>query len=242
MDSGRDLAPVERLIEYMLGCLRRFRGGRRAAYSSDCNKSPTEVRRLASRDREIRETLKGWLAHRHERDSTTLFVDEFDICGLTRVDVAVINHCLSGFELKSDSDTLRRLPQQIAVYGLVLDEVTLVVGERLFPDAIEMVPHSWGVMVASSQSGNVVLDVHRNAEWNSDISAIAVAQLLWREEVLAELVARGIDRGMHSKARRYLWERLAEMAPPSDLRALVRQRLKSRKGWRAQSERELSDA
>ncbi len=52
-------------------------------------------------------------------DADTLVVDELDLCGLTRVDVAVVNGHLSGFEIKGSTDSLRRLPGQVTVYSQV---------------------------------------------------------------------------------------------------------------------------
>ncbi|WP_052770006.1 sce7726 family protein [Paenibacillus sp. IHB B 3415] len=55
-------------------------------------------------------------------DSTTIVVDELDVCfGSARVDVAVINGRLHGFEIKSESDNLDRLPSQIEFYSRVFE-------------------------------------------------------------------------------------------------------------------------
>lgn len=68
------------------------------------------------RDAELRRALLGDLAP--QLDADTLVVDELDLCGLTRVDVAVVNGHLSGFEIKGSTDSLRRLPGQVAVYSM----------------------------------------------------------------------------------------------------------------------------
>jgi hypothetical protein len=48
--------------------------------------------------------------------------------GQVFVDVAVINGEIHGYELKSERDTLERLPRQVEVYSAVLGRATLVVG------------------------------------------------------------------------------------------------------------------
>lgn len=184
------------------------------------------------RDGDIRRLLRVKLAREHSSDPTTLLIDELDICGLARVDVAVVNGSLSGYELKSDVDTLRRLPAQVQAYSQVMDRLTLVVGERHAPDAMELIPKWWGVMVVRSLPVPV-LEPEREAGWNDRVVAFSLAQLLWREEVLDELTARGLDRGLRSRPRRDLWERLATVLPLDELKAVVRDRLRSREGWRA---------
>ncbi|HHY79514.1 MAG TPA: sce7726 family protein, partial [Thermoanaerobacter sp.] len=50
----------------------------------------------------------------------TIFVNELDICfGTARIDVAVINGKMHGFEIKSEQDNLERLPAQIEAYNKI---------------------------------------------------------------------------------------------------------------------------
>ena len=65
------------------------------------------------RDIDVRQAVKSYLKALHEDDPATRIVEEMGIwAGSVRIDIAVINGELSGFELKSDSDTLQRLPLQ----------------------------------------------------------------------------------------------------------------------------------
>ena len=50
--------------------------------------------------------------------------------GTVRIDVAVLNGEMCGYEIKSDRDTLERLPFQIEIYSKEFDKLTLVVGRR----------------------------------------------------------------------------------------------------------------
>jgi hypothetical protein len=63
--------------------------------------------------------------------------------GSVRIDVAVINGELTGYELKSDRDTLERLPLQAELYSRVFDRLILVVGKRHAKKAIEHIPEWW---------------------------------------------------------------------------------------------------
>ena len=68
--------------------------------------------------------------------------------GAARIDIAVINGFMHGYEIKSDSDTLERLPGQMNEFNAVFDKMTLVVGKRHLYDAINIIPDWWGIIVA----------------------------------------------------------------------------------------------
>ena len=184
------------------------------------------------RDRDVRTALHAQLAVRHPDPADTRLVDELDVCGLARVDVAVVNGSLSGFELKSDRDNLRRLENQVTVYARVLDYATLVVGERHHDAAMMIVPSWWGVMVATEQDGTTSLEDVRSEGRNDSHDPLSLAQMLWRDEVLDELAVRALDRGLRSKPRMVLWQALVDGVELHELRAVVRDRLKRREGWR----------
>jgi hypothetical protein len=185
------------------------------------------------RDIDVRTALHSRLSQSMAPGGDTLVVDELGLCGTARVDVAVVNGSLSGFELKSDVDTLRRLPAQVEAYGHVLDHVTLVVTSRHLEPASALVPAWWGVLVADSESDRVRLKEARPAGANPGLDPSAIAQLLWRDEALSILTHRGIDAGVRSKPRWAMWDRLAQSLELDDLRSEVRAALKRRRGWRA---------
>src|SRR3954453_16495336 len=100
------------------------------------------------RDREVREALHSKVLREHHGQANTLVVDELGLRhGMVRVDIAVVNGFLHGYEIKSDADTLSRLPTQVDVYSKVLDRATLVVGERHVEKAKLCVPEWWGIKV-----------------------------------------------------------------------------------------------
>ena len=94
------------------------------------------------RDHDIRAALRAKLSRDFAGDDNTCIVEEMGVwSGSVRIDMAVINGELSGFELKSDRDTLERLPFQADLYSRVFDRVSLVVGERHFQRAVDYVPY-----------------------------------------------------------------------------------------------------
>jgi len=186
------------------------------------------------RDAEIRSALHARLIDEHGSGQGTRYIDELGLCGTVRVDVAVVNGTLSGYELKSDRDTLRRLPTQVEYYSKVLDHASLVVGEEHYErtNGVAHLPPWWGLIVASPRLGQAHLEDVRPAEMNEHLDPYAIAQLLWRDEALCELEAREAATGLRSKPRRVLWDRLAELLDLDELRGIVRGRLKARATWR----------
>ncbi|WP_146008950.1 sce7726 family protein [Zhihengliuella halotolerans] len=186
------------------------------------------------RDIDVREALHSHLLEEHASErANTRFVDELEICGEVRVDVAVLNGHFTGYELKSQRDTLTRLPKQASFYSRVFDYAVLVVAENHREPALEMIPRWWGVTVASTKpDGTTSLAVERPGTYNEQVDPGALVRLLWREETLEALTHLGLDRGVRSKPKRVLWDRLASSVAVADLRELVRQQVKSRTGWK----------
>lgn len=188
------------------------------------------------RDRDVRAALHARLLEEHaDEPETTRFVDELGLCGEVRVDIAVINAALSGFELKSAADTLRRFPKQVDFYSRVLDYCTLVVAEKHLDHAVGMLPSWWGCITVGLSDGSVHLDELRPPALNENIDAYSLAQLLWRDETLLALETLDAARGCRSKPRRFLWQRLAEASELDQLRQMVRDALKARQNWRAEA-------
>lgn len=183
-------------------------------------------------DIDIRVALDDSLRRVHGTDAGTVIRHEFGLQeGRRRIDVAMMNGHLSGWEIKSDVDTLVRLAGQADVYGKVLDFVSIVTTDRYVDRATAMLPQWWGVVVADRQGGVVHLTETRQGSFNVDVDPMSLAQLLWRDEAMALLQGLGQSRGLSSKARWYVWSRLVETLPLDELRTAVRQQIKGRQDW-----------
>lgn len=184
------------------------------------------------RDRDVRYAVRQMLMAEYCHDINTRIVEEMGIwSGSVRIDVAVINGELSGFELKSDRDTLERLPAQSDLYSKVFDKLTLVVGSRHATKARACIPEWWGIVVATDQGAGVILDIERHGQRNPSPDPYLVAQLLWKEEALAVLDIYGLARGWRAKKVRAIHERLAHELPFDTLTSHVRAALKRRDQW-----------
>ncbi len=186
-------------------------------------------------DYELRHALKVKVLARHAKDPETRIVDELGLRhGAARVDIAVVNGIIHGFELKSDMDNLKRLPHQIQIYNSVLDKVTLVVGIRHADEATNLVPDWWGIKIATVGSrGAFEFESYRAARTNPSVHPLSVCKLLWREEALILLNELGEAERVRYKARALVYARLAEVADLASIQERVRRQLKSRTTWRS---------
>lgn len=182
-------------------------------------------------DAQIRPALREHLLRRHANEADTVLIEELGLRrGRVRVDLAVVNGSLHGFEIKSDRDSLRRLAAQVELYSQVLDRATLVVGERLAPFATSLVPAWWGVVRVSSKPSGLKFTTLRRSRLNPQRNARVLAELLWARQALALLEQRRAARGMRGKPRRLLWDRVCECLSLEEIAAAVRDRLKANSG------------
>ena len=151
--------------------------------------------------------------------------------GTVRIDIAVINGELGGFELKSDSDNLLRLPAQAELYSRVFDRMTLVVGEKHVAKAAALIPTWWGITTARQGARTLLLSGKRKPKRNPTQDPIQVARLLWRDEALAILERHDLVKGCRSKPVQHLQDRLAQQLPLVKLNLETRIALKQRRAW-----------
>jgi phosphoribosyl-AMP cyclohydrolase len=194
------------------------------------------------RDHDIRSVLTERLEICCQADQDTILVEELGLRGGTvRADVAVINGCIKGFEIKSDRDTLKRLARQSEIYSRVFDTMTLVVGECHLKSALSVVPDWWGIetAVTGDHDGIPKLIQLRAEAPNKGVDPLDLVQLLWRDEVLELLSKKASSVNYAKSSRKVLWKALADSMSLQNLKDIVRDCLKKRSGWRAVSGKTL---
>lgn len=186
------------------------------------------------RDRDVRQALHQKVLMDHHGDSNTRVLDELGLRhGVCRVDIAVVNSYLHGYEIKSDADTLDRLPNQISIYSSILDRASLVVGKKHVEKAKAIIPEWWGIKIVTAGSrGAINFETHRSVSMNPKIDPLALAELLWRPEAVSILKKLGAPTAILRKPRASLYQYLAEVLNLDELRRLIRQFLKAREKWR----------
>jgi hypothetical protein len=181
-------------------------------------------------DRDVRKALHTKLVREHRGEPDTFMIQEMTIPrGSARIDLAVVNGLLHGYEIKSDLDTLDRLISQRDAYCRVFDRVTLVVGEKLLKDAIEFVPEWWGIRVARIQAGAVCFHDLKLSMENPSPEPSALVRLLWKTEATRLLTELGLSARCASKSRKSIHQILIDKMPIEVLRSGIRSCLKERR-------------
>lgn len=172
----------------------------------------------------LRERLVGMLGQQ------ALIMEELGIeNGAARIDMAVIDDSLSGYEIKSDFDNSHRLYNQIHSYNRVFEHIYIVTGSQSGEEIEPFLPSWWGIMRAKRDSeGVVTLWELRASTYNSGVDPYSLLSFLKREEINQlgmqyELPTKIIKGGKFA-----LTEKLAETLPIDSIRASVLEFLKNR--------------
>ncbi len=189
---------------------------------------------MKTKDIDIRNFLNSVILKKYKNDSNTKIINEFDICrGDVRIDVAVINGSINGYEIKSDSDTLQRLPKQIELYNKVFNNVTIISGKVYIDEIVNLVPEWWGVIEVVGGKNEIKDCIKiRKAGDNKFVDAYSVSQLLWKNEALELLAKYNLSKGLSNKTIKILWGKIADNIPLEKIQEFVRFKLKNRLNWR----------
>ncbi|WP_141236317.1 sce7726 family protein [Brevibacterium casei] len=151
------------------------------------------------RDTDVRRGLRVAIESRIG-DGRHLLVPEVDIRWTVpaRADALLIGERICGFEIKSDVDSLARLPRQVEAYGQVVERAYLVVGERHLLKASEIVPPWWHIWSASWRGEDVQVRETRRGRLNPAVNPVAVTSFLSRAQLTSRLSQLG-ETGLSSK-------------------------------------------
>jgi hypothetical protein len=184
-------------------------------------------------DQEIRGYLRKNYLQRYYQDPNSKVVEEMALfANRARIDIAVINGHLLGYEIKSDRDTIGRLPDQVAVYGQIFDFTSVISGPKHINKLIDFLPHYCGLVLSEPHNGEIKLTMVVEPSYSTDLSAFHIASLLWHDEACSLLKGIGLGKGVRKKRIGQLWGELAEAFTIKDLTNHVRSKLKARKAWK----------
>lgn len=188
----------------------------------------------ATTDFDIRSALHRKRFRRLKSHPHTLVIDELGLAhAKSRVDVAVINGCIHGYEIKSAKDRLHRLTSQIDVYRKTLHRLTIVAASKHLESILAEVPAWCGVIEAErGPRGGIRFNVVRSARANPDIEPVMLAHLLWRVEVLQLLSRIGYTPKELRVPRKQLYQMLCEALTPREIAAAIRAFMMQRQIWR----------
>lgn len=133
-------------------------------------------------DGDIRAALVAHIIENLSDTTQAIGVHEFSISnGFGYADVAVVNGELVGYEIKSDVDSLARLPRQVSTFSSVFDRMWLVTTARHEANATALIPKWWGVLVADGLCTR--LSKKRAAKRNGNVNVPLVLDLLYRDDL-----------------------------------------------------------
>lgn len=188
----------------------------------------------ATKDVDIRTALHAKRLRRVKAHPDTLVIDELGLAhARSRIDVAVINGCIHGYEIKSAKDTLDRLMTQIDIYRQTLQKLTIVAAPKHVTGIMTIAPEWCGVIAAEQgPRGGISFHVLRNAVANPEINPIMMAHLLWRDEVINLLGQVGYAPKELRRPRKQLYEMLCEAMTLREITASIRTFMVQRPAWR----------
>lgn len=185
-------------------------------------------------DKIIREFLMLELNQKYSNDNSVRVIQELGLNhGSARVDIAVLNGVMHGYEIKSDADTLYRLPSQIRAYNAVFKKMTIAVGAKHLEEVINLVPDWWEIVLIRQKGESITSYQIRKGLTNRHQDREAIAQLLWKAEAVDLLRSLHAERGVVSQPRNVAYKRLADLLDTATLQKHVKDALFARTNWRA---------
>ena len=190
--------------------------------------------RLETTDAGIRSALHAKRLQRAKGHPDTLVIDELGLAHARgRIDVAVINGCIHGYEIKSAKDKLDRFAVQIDIYRKTLQKLTLVAAPKHVAAIMGHAPEWCGVIVAErGPRGGINFKVLRKAAANPEIDPVMMAHLLWRDEVIELLEQAGYAPRDLRRPKRQLYEMLCDALTLREITASIRKFMAQRQTWR----------
>jgi hypothetical protein len=173
------------------------------------------------------------LKNAHE-DHNTFVIDELGLKnGECRADIAVLNGKMIGYEIKTENDTLNRLPAQAVSYTHIFDKAFIIVAKKHLEASIKLIPTWWGVyLIKNTDCGNYEFEQLRSAKVNTEQDSFSMAQLLWKEEAL-DLANNVLCLNIKMRVpRQEIYEIIAKHYHPKELSEVVIKYLKKRPQWR----------
>lgn len=192
------------------------------------------MKKIETSDLEIRKALHAKYLRRANSRPNTLIIDELGLVhAKSRIDIAVINGHIHGYEIKSEKDNLDRLDIQISTYTKSLQKITFVASKKHLEDIISVVPEWCGLILAERGiRGGINFSVLRTATINPLVDPFMMAHLLWRDEVVDLLKQAGYSAKDLRQPRKQLYEILCRVMTPKELTASIRSFMVQRRTWR----------
>lgn len=147
-------------------------------------------------------------------------------------DVVAINDCAHCYEIKGETDEIRRILKQGAFYDQVFPRITLVTTLNHLTSASRLAPQHWGIILAEHGRRGPALRQHRQATESSAFDKRLALLTLWRSELVDLCNVRELKAEKLSRAK--LSDLIAEDSEANDVSRMIGQLLAQRQmksGW-----------
>lgn len=136
------------------------------------------------RDKEIRTALVDHLMKRSPKPARVL--EELTIDnGNAIADVVACYREMHCYEIKGETDNVRRILSQSEFYSRSFPKLTLVTTENHVRWAMDKIPSYWGIILATSGKDRTILRYVRKAGTNPMFSKKDALLMLWKAELTA---------------------------------------------------------
>ena len=99
---------------------------------------------MALDDKQIR---RAWLGELSKEKELEIYQEFVLPSSKARADIVTVGEIFTGYEIKSDKDSLQRLSTQIPEYDVYLEKNYIVVGEKYSSKIKDYIPEYWGIIV-----------------------------------------------------------------------------------------------
>lgn len=182
-------------------------------------------------DYQVRNILLNELSTKYSDCEDTRIINELGLdFGASRVDVAVVNGIMHGYEIKSDLDNLNRLPRQVEYYNKAFERMTIVLSRKYLNEAKCIIPDWWGIKIISVDQKRLI-DVRKGRRVSKQDPEIII-KLLWKKELEGLIDHLGLPKSLKKTRKKQLLKLLLEEADFCVIRSYVYSVLKSRENWR----------
>ncbi|MFE7062042.1 sce7726 family protein [Sutcliffiella sp. NPDC057660] len=180
---------------------------------------------------EVRTLLLNELNKIYGDCSNTRIINELGLeNGASRVDVAVVNGIMHGYEIKSDLDNLFRLPRQMEYYNRAFERMTVVVGRKYVNEVRDIIPGWWGIKAVSKDQSRLI--EIRKGRKVSNQDPMLLIKLLWKKELEGFIDYIGLPKSYKKMRKNQLLSLLMKEAEIDVLKTYVYSVLKERENWR----------
>ncbi|MBL7733679.1 MAG: sce7726 family protein [Chitinophagaceae bacterium] len=185
-------------------------------------------------DKIVRQAFHNTVLKSAHSDLRTIVIDELGLRnGGVRADIAVVNGRLVGYEIKTEKDTLVRLPLQIQAYSEVFEKAFIILSDKHLEKASAILPDWWGIYkIKKKTDGGFTFSCIRNSRINRHQNTFTLAQLLWKREALD--IANSVF-GNHVNStftKQAIYQLLSKSFSQKRMSKFVIQYLKQRNNWR----------